>query len=317
MKGRLITLIAACTFAGCTPVEDRYRVVGELASERIELSAEFNEPIVEIVVAQGASVVSGQVLLRQNDARAAVRLADAQALYLQATARLDELLRGPRSEKITAANATVEGASRELGFRQSEFSRIREIHERGLTSADTLDKAHAARDAAQATLKHTNARLEELLAGTTREQLAQAEQAVNRAAAARDAAQIDVNRHVLTAPLDGVVDSRLFETGERPGSGQPVLILLGGQQPHARVYIPELLRVRIAPGMKARIYVDGLNTPIAGQLRWVASEPAFTPYFALTERDRGRLSFVAKVDIVEQRDRLPDGLPVEVEFEFD
>ena len=46
----------------------------------------------------------------------------------------------------------------------------------------------------------------------------------------------------------------------------------------------------------------------------MASEPAFTPYFALTERDRGRLSYVAKVDIVEQRDRLPDGVPVEVEF---
>ena len=53
-----------------------------------------------------------------------------------------------------------------------------------------------------------------------------------------------------------------------------------------------------------------------GRVRWIASDPAFTPYFALTERDRGRLSYVAKVDITEQRERLPDGVPVEVEFLF-
>ena len=54
--------------------------------------------------------------------------------------------------------------------------------------------------------------------------------------------------------------------------------------------------------------------PIDGQVRWVASEAAFTPYYALTERDRGHLTYIAKVDITEERARLPDGVPVEVEL---
>ena len=95
------------------------------------------------------------------------------------------------------------------------------------------------------------------------------------------------------------------------------MILLAGEQPYARVYVPENLRVKVQPGTPARIFVDGLENPIAGRVRWVSSEAAYTPYFALTERDRGRLSFVAKVDISEERDRLPDGMPVEVEFLFD
>ena len=49
-------------------------------------------------------------------------------------------------------------------------------------------------------------------------------------------------------------------------------------------------------------------------MRWVSSYAAFTPYYALTERDRSRLSYVAKVDISEARERLPDGIPVQVEF---
>jgi hypothetical protein len=34
----------------------------------------------------------------------------------------------------------------------------------------------------------------------------------------------------------------------------------------------------------------------------------------LTEHDRGRLSFAAKVDILNADTRLPDGVPVEVEL---
>lgn len=317
MKRLFITLIAAATVAACGPADHNNRVVGELASERIELTAEFSEPVVEIVVAEGESVSSGQVLLRQNNARAAARLANAEAKYLQSKARMDELLRGPRSEQIAAARATVEGATQDLDFRESEYLRISEIHQRGLASAEALDKANAALDAAQATLKLRLAQLEELLAGTTIEELAQAEQAVNQAAASRDGAQIDFDRHEIIAPVDGVVDSRLFEIGERPGVGQPVLVMLGGEQPYARVYVPELLRVQITPGTKAQIYVDGLESPVAAEVRWLASESTFTPYFALTERDRGRLSYVAKVDILEDRDRLPDGVPVEVVFELD
>lgn len=317
MKKVFLILITALALAACGAQEDSYRVVGELASDRIELTAEFSEPVVEIIVAEGAAVVSGQPLLRQNNARARARLAEAEALYLQSKARMDEMLRGPRSEQITAARATVEGATQDLDFRQSEQLRVSEIHQRGLASTEALDKANAALDASQASLKLRLAQLEELLAGTTVEELAQAEQAVNQNAARRDAAQIDVDRHVLVAPVDGVLDSRLLETGERPGIGQPVLVMLGGEQPYARVYVPEQLRVQIAAGTKARIYVDGLDVPIAAEVRWIASESAFTPYFALTERDRGRLSFVAKVDILEQRERLPDGVPVEVEFELD
>ncbi len=316
MKGTFIILAVVLTIAACDSGSGSNRVVGELASDRIELTAEFNEAIVEIVAAEGDIVSGGDVLLRQDEARAQARLAEADAAYQQASARMDELLRGPRKEKILAARATVEGATQDLDFRQSEFTRIQEIHGRDLASADELDKAKAALDAAQATLKQRLAQLEELLAGTTVEELAQAEQAVKQALARRDAAEIDLGRHTFIAPVDGVVDSRLFEIGERPGIGQPVLVMLGGAQPYARVYVPENLRVQIKSGTRARVYVDGLDRTIAGRVRWVASESAFTPYFALTERDRGRLSYVAKVDILDETTRLPDGVPVEVEFEL-
>lgn len=310
----LSTALVALLLVACDTSTQDTSVVGELSSDRIEITAEFGEPITVIAVAEGAAVAAGDVLVEQDASRAEARLKEADAALGQVRAKLDELVRGPRSEQIAAARASVEGASQELDFRQSELERVREIHARGLASAELLDQAQAALDGAQASLKFALAQLEERLAGTTVEELAQAEQAVQQAIARQDAAAIDLQRHTLRAPVDGIADSRLFEAGERPVPGQPVIVMLAASQPHARVYVPEALRVRVAPGTPARIRVDGLEQPLEGRVRWVASEAAFTPYYALTERDRGRLTYLAKVDLLTDRARLPDGVPVEVEF---
>ena len=317
MTRYLSIIVVALLASACGDAKDQNLVVGELASDRIELTAESNEPIVRIAVAEGTAVTEGQVLVEQDSARATARLAEAEAVLGQAQARLDELVRGPRAEKIEAARANVEGATQELEFRQNELDRVREVHARGLASPDLLDRAQVALDNAQANLKLRLAQLEELLTGTTIEELAQAEQAVKQAAARRDAARIDLERHTVRSPVDGVAESRLFELGERPNPGQPLMIVLAGTQPYARIYVPERLRVHVAPGDTVLVHIDGLDRPVEGRVRWVSSEAAFTPYFALTERDRGRLTYAAKVDLDVDRERLPDGVPVEAEFQVD
>jgi len=307
-------ITTAFIIGACGEADHSNRVVGELASDRIELTAESNEPITAIRFAEGDSVETGQVLVEQDSTRAAARLAEAEAVLAQKQARLDELVRGPRAERIAAARASVGGATQELEFRESELLRTREVHARGLASPDALDRAQVALDTAEANMKLRLAQLEELLSGTTIEELAQAEQAVKQAAAQRDGLKVSLDRQKIRSPVAGIAESRLFELGERPTPGQPLVIVLDGSQPYARVYVPERLRVMVNPGDDATVFVDGLDLPLQGHVRWVASEAAFTPYFALTERDRGRLSYLAKIDFKGGDRRLPDGVPVEVEF---
>ena len=311
---RFLILVLVVFVAACDSSTDDRRVVGELASDRLELVAEVNEPILEILVAEGEVVSAGQLILRQDDARARSRLAEAEATAGQAKARLAELVRGPREEQIRQARANLDGAERDVGFRVLGYARASELFEDKLSSEEKRDRARAQLDAANATLSLRRAQLEEQLAGTTIEELEQAEQALLQAEARRDSAQIDVARHEIRAPVAGLFDSRLFEPGERPVPGQPVAVMLSGDQPYARIFVPERLRVRVVPGIEAAVHVDGLDRVVPGRVRWVASEAAFTPYFALTERDRGHLTFLAKVDITEDRARLPDGIPVEVEL---
>ncbi len=307
-----LAIISAAFMAGCGPDNGNNHLVGQLESDRIELTAEVSEPIVERTVVEGQAVSAGQVILRQNTARVQSRLDEAQATLQQSRARYDELVRGPRRELILAAQASVRGAQKELAFRETDLSRAEEVFARQLASPELRDRAVVARDSAKANLENLEARLDELLTGTTAEELRQAEEAVRQAEARARSVQIDLDRHTTLAPVNGVIDSLLFEPGERPVTGQPMAILLSGEQPYARIYVPESLRVQVGPGTAARIYIDGREEALPGHVRWVSSESAFTPYFALTERDRGRLSYVAKVDIEYDSERLPDGVPVEV-----
>ncbi len=298
----------------CDSREENQRIVGQLESDRIEITAEVSEPIIERAVIEGQSVDAGHLLIRQDTARIEARIAEAKANALQARARLDELIRGPRKELIVAAQANVRGAKDELEFRETDLERAKQIYKRNLASTELRDRAKAARDNAKANLERLEASLDQLLTGTTPEELRQAEEALNQADARIASLTIDLERHSPTAPVAGIVDTLLFEVGERPAIGQPMAILLSGQQPYARVFVPESMRVHVAPGTRARVFVDGLDQPLEGRVRWVASEAAFTPYFALTEHDRGRLSFAAKVVLLNASSRLPDGVPVEVEL---
>ena len=303
-------LVAACS------APENGRVVGQLESDRIELSVEFAEPITVRHVHEGETVSEGQLLVEQDARRIEARIEEARALTGQAEARLAEMIRGPREERIRAARATAVGAEQTARFRRTELDRATKLLAQGLASQELLDRAQVSLDAAEADLRASRAQLEELLAGTTAEELEQAEQAVNQGRAQLARLQVDRARHQLVAPVAGVVDSLLFEAGERPSPGQPVAILLAGEQPYARVYIREQIRAQIRPGTRAVVHVDGIEKSLSGTVRWVSSEAAFTPYFALTERDRGRLSFVAKVDLEATGERLPDGIPVEVEFDI-
>ncbi len=110
-----------------------------------------------------------------------------------------------------------------------------------------------------------------------------------------------------------MLDKRLYQLGERPQVGATVSVILDTARTYARIYVPEPLRVLVQPGEKLEVRIEGFGHPITGTVRWVSADATFTPYFALTEHDRSRLSFLAEVDIPDASS-LPSGVPLEVDF---
>ena len=126
--------------------------------------------------------------------------------------------------------------------------------------------------------------------------------------------QASLDKLSVVAPRAGVVDSIPYKLGDQAPVGAPLAILLVGDAPYARIYVPETLRVGVAVGDSVRVFVVGREGALAGKVRMIRSEPGFTPYYALTGEDAARLSYLAEIELGKDAAALPAGLPVRVEF---
>jgi HlyD family secretion protein len=306
----LMLLGAALASAACQPAQEPV-IVGTLERDRIELTVEHAEPILEIPVEDGQTVRAGDVLLRLDPARFDSQLSQVSAERDQAAARLAELRRGPRQEDIEQARASLAANESRTRNARANLKREQELFDRGLGQAQDRDLRQTLFEDAVASERASRQALERLLNGTTVEELDQAEAALAALEASVTLAALDLERLTLRAPVDGLLDKVWFETGERPAPGVTVAVLLDASRPYARVYVPADQRTRFTPGANVHVKVDGVADSLAGTVRWVSADASFTPYFALTEHDRSRLAYLAEIDLPGAAE-LPSGVPLEV-----
>lgn len=312
MNERLRAIVAAMTLVLAACEDNSESMLGTLERDRIELVAEAQETIVEVAVREGEAVKEGQLLLRLDPASAEARLAQARATALQAERRHAETVAGARKEQVSEARAIVAGASARAATESSEFDRIEKVVADGLLPASALDRQRAAKGSAIADERAARDRLAELVNGTRAEVVEQAAAALDAARAQVTEIELSLARHTLRAPRAGIIDALPYELGERPPRGAPVSVLLAAGAPYARVYIPETKRAAVAPGDAAIVRMDGTDRDWKAEVRYISSEAAFTPYYALNERERGRLAFLAEIVLTEpEAAKLPTGMPVE------
>jgi HlyD family secretion protein len=311
-----IGLVALAALSACGDSSHTQVALGTLERDRLELPAEANEPIVAIMVHEGQAVAKNDALLQLDRTHAAERRAELEANVSVARHRLTELVHGPRSEEVLEARARLEGAQSAYQTAQNEYDRAVELVARKLVSQTEVDQQRALRDRADAQRREAQAQLTLLLKGTRIEQLDQAREEVREAEAELAQYEISLSRLLVRAPRAGVIEALPFKLGERPPTGAAVVVMLADGAPYARVYVPEPIRTRVKAGGAAQVRVDGVDEPFAGKVRYISAQAAFTPYFALTQKDRSHLSYLAEITLTEAGAAdLPAGIPVEVTFE--
>jgi len=309
----LAVLVAASALAGCA--REPAQALGTLEYDRIALPAPAAERIVAVHVREGQRVEAGTPIVTLEHSRGDAQLAAAGAEVARQRELLAELRNGARPETIAQARANVAAAQAQARDAQAYFERVRPLGQRQLVSDADVDRARAAAGNARAQVAAAQAALDELQAGARSEQIAQAEAALAAAEARLQAQAYATGRLDVVAPRDGRVDSLPYRLGDEAPTGAPLAVLLVGDAPYARIYVPEPLRAGVEVGDRATVLVgaDG-GQRYAGHVRMIRSEPAFTPYYALTGQDAARLSYLAEVQL-EDADDLPAGLPVRVVFD--
>lgn len=313
MKSLGALLLLLPLLVACAP-DDSSQALGTLERDRVTFSATSNEIIRALPVKEGSQVKIGDVLVRLDTTSQEAMLAQAIAQQAKANAYLTKLTNGERPEDIAVAQAKVTLATAKLTEANKNYRRKAELVSKNLISESEKDTALSARDSARAELDSAKEEFAKLTAGTRLEDIEQAKAELDAAVANTAVQQQKLDELTIVSTRDGVLDNLPYNLGERVSVGSIVAVVQADNSPFARVYVPEPYRVKLTQGTKLQVHVDGVEQTYQGTVRWIANEPSFTPYYALTENERARLMYLAEIDLSDDAQNLPSGIPAQVDL---
>ncbi|MCF2849774.1 HlyD family efflux transporter periplasmic adaptor subunit [Pseudoalteromonas sp. ACER1] len=308
---RVVLILISLVITACSDSNEGV-ALGTLERERVIHPATSNEILIDLPVSAGQLVEKGQVIAKFDAELQQAIVAKAQAQLAQATAFLEKTLNGARPEEVAAASAKVAAANAAYTQSEANFRRAKTLVKDKLASQETLDSATAARDETFANLESAKQNLNELTNGSRVEDINSAKAQVQAAEAELKVQQKYLSDLTIKAMRAGRVDNLPWHVGERVTKGSPVVIIQANSAPYARVYIPEPYRAKLNQGMTLTVRVDGIDKDIQGELTWIATEPAFTPFYALNQEERARLMYLAEVTLPTSENNLPTGVPAQV-----
>lgn len=315
--GQPLLLAALVLLGGCS--RDPEAALGTLEWDRITVPAPAAETIASIEVREGQQVAAGAPLMQLETTRTAAQLAALQAQTAQAGQALLELEHGPRREDIEQARATLAAARAQAADATAYLARLQPLGRQQLVAAADVDRARAAAGNAQGTVRAAEQALLALEHGTRIEQIGQGQAALQAAQAQVATQVVTLDKLGLVAPRAGRIDALPYRQGDQAPVGAPLVVMLVGDQPYARVYLPEPLRLKVRVGQSAQVTLQGREGALRARVRSIRSDPGFNPYYALSGDDASRLSWLAEIEL-EPADEaaaladLPAGVPVRVTF---
>lgn len=298
------------TLSACQPENSGW--YGVVERERHSLSAPVGELISEVLVREGDHVSAGQLLLRLDDQSASARIAQREAELAELDALRAELIQGPRDEAIARAEAAIQGARADVLDAGQKLQRAEQLVRSGAGTQAELDQLLAARDQAVSREAQAQQQLAELRNGTRPEQLAQIEARI-AAASARLALEHKARQDLsLISAHNAVVDSLPWQSGDRVVQGTSLVSMLVDDQAYIRVYVPADARDQLSAGEQLMVQPDTDMPAFLATIRHIRPQPAFTPFYALNERDRARLMYLTELTLPDSHTDLPTGMTVEV-----
>ncbi|MBR5941419.1 MAG: efflux RND transporter periplasmic adaptor subunit [Neisseriaceae bacterium] len=226
---------------------------------RTDIASLYAGKIEQIFVNEGDEVVAGQDLVKLEDTQSATQLAAVKSAKARAEAAL-------AAQKQKQANADL------------DLQNAQQLYKENLVSKSELKKRQIQKQAEKSGIDAANAAVAEVNAQILRIE--------------------NINNDMtLKAPIDGVVEYRLFETGEVIGAGMKVVSLLNPADVSAQIFVPVGKLPQIAVGDEARIVIDGLNAVFPAKISFIANQAQFTPKYVETKSEREKLMFRVKLVI--------------------
>ena len=268
--------------------------------------------VATVKVGDNQAVRAGDVLVTIDDADYRAKVAQAEALAGAAAASINTIDSQIiwQQTKIDQIVAQQRSASAELQRAKIVYDRYKKMIVDKVIGTQELDEATASYLKAQASVSETSAQLaaEQTQLGVYQASRKEAEAKRAEEAASLQLAQINLDRTVIKAPIDGVVGNRGVRVGQYVKAGTQLLSLVPTEV-HVVANFKETQLDRMRPGQQVSISIDAFpSQALIGTIESFA--PASGAEFSLLPEENATGNFTKIVRRVPVRIALPENNPL-------
>lgn len=231
---------------------------GEIRAARSsDVGFDLAGTVIDLLVDEGDRVDKQQLLALIDTDRLKAERDRIDALAMEADARLQELLEGPRQESIGAAHARVKEVEADLELLIRKQAKRDRLLETGAATQEEKDDADTAVASARARLERVRNEWRELVNGTRQEQIAAQRAVVERLGAEKAQLDVELEKSRLHAPYAGTVAARLLDEGEVVRAGEPVFRLVEDHALEAVVGVGPHMAAALSKGDACELTYQG------------------------------------------------------------
>jgi membrane fusion protein (multidrug efflux system) len=223
-----------------------------LKADQVAVTAQISGPIDAVQVVENQHVDRGDVLFRLDPAPFVVALRQAEAELQKVRTDIEAL-----KASYQGKQEELELANDNLAFARREFDRQSELSKKNVVAEASLDRTQHELEGAQQQLAMLERDRARLLAGLNGDPDIPIEQHPSwlAAAAARDAAALDLARATVVAPFPGVVSNKP-ELGQYVTAGKPVMTIVADDEVWIEANFKETDLTNVRPGQAATVEID-------------------------------------------------------------
>lgn len=186
---------------------------------KVEIKSKVAGQVAKLMVDVGDKVEKGQLLIQLDTTDMERERSQAEADRASAAARLAMLKAGARQEDISEARAQVTQAQAAHDRARADHARSQEAVKAGTITPREAESAQGEYDVTRAQLAGAKSRLAKLVAGSRREEIAEAQAQLDKAEVRLNAAEDQLSYASIRSPMAGTVIKRGIEAGEMVSPG--------------------------------------------------------------------------------------------------
>ncbi len=291
--------IVAAALDGCSGSgKDRIEASGTIEGTDVDIGTEVSGKVREIRVDEGSRVTTGDTLLLIDDTEYRIQLRQAIANMASFESSYRLAVEGSRKEDIIQAEATYKTA-------KADYERMKDLLASKTITQKQYDDSYARFVSAEQTY-------EKVKSGLRPEEISNARERRDYAAAQVDLLRKKVRDCSILAPCNGTVTLRAVEPGELVTVGSNVLRVTYLDRVKLMIYVSEEELPRIRLGEKAKVLTDASGTKESeGVVVYISPVAEFTPKNVQTKEERTKLVFGVKLEVNNPDGTLKPGLPAD------